>query len=79
MLVAKVSAHMENERTVTGMADFTILSKPVAIRFECPFCENEVEIQWNKIEVPDSWCDDWSDIKCPYCGKMVSLGEWTYD
>ena len=73
------SATAENERTVTAMADFTILSKPVAIRFECPFCESEVEIQWNKIKVPDSWCDDWDDIECPSCGKMVSLGEWTYD
>ena len=61
------------------MADFTILSKPVAICFECPFCESEVEIPWSKIEVPDSWCEDWGDIGCPYCGKMVSLGEWTYD
>ena len=74
-----ISAPTEKERTVTAMADFTILSKPVAISFECPFCESEVEIPWNKIEVPDSWCDDWGDIECPSCGKMVSLGEWTYD
>lgn len=45
----------------------------------CPFCEYEVEIPWNKIKVPVSWFDDWDDIECPSCGKMVSLGEWTVE
>lgn len=56
------------------MADFTIVSKPVAIRFECPFCEEDVELSWAKITPPWSWTDEWDDAKCPFCGEIVSLG-----
>lgn len=61
------------------MADFTIVSAPVCIRFECPFCEADVEIPWKKVDVPDSWSDEWPDATCPECGASVSLGEWVYD
>ena len=74
-----VSVPTENERTVTEMADFTIVSRPVSIRFQCPFCESEEEIPWEEVKHPDYWGDEWDDIECPSCGKMVSLGEWIYD
>jgi sarcosine oxidase delta subunit len=61
------------------MADFRIISKPVAISFECPFCEEDVELSWAKLNPPECWCDEWEDVKCPFCGERVSLGDYTYD
>lgn len=61
------------------MADFTIVSKPVSIHFECPFCEQDIEIPWQKIDAPASWADEWPEVLCPECGKPVVLGDWTYD
>ena len=61
------------------MADFTIISKPVAIKFECPFCEEDVELSWAKVNPPAYWGEEWNDVKCPNCGEMVSLGDYTYD
>lgn len=57
--------------------EFTITTKPVAIEFECPHCENEVSIPWDEVNVPGYWGDDWDDMECPYCHKMVALElEW---
>lgn len=61
------------------MADFTINSRPVSITFECPFCEQDVEISWEKLEPPKYWGDEWEDVECPLCGVMVTLGDWKYD
>lgn len=61
------------------MADFRIVSRPVCISFECPFCEIEVEIPWKDVNVPKCWSDDWPDVECPSCGKEVSLGDFDYD
>ncbi len=61
------------------MADFRIVSAPVAIAFECPFCEYEIEIPWKDVYAPGCWQDEWPDVKCPECGELVSLGDWTYD
>lgn len=49
------------------MADFRIISKPVAIRFKCPFCEEDIELSWESITPPNCWGDDWDDVKCPCC------------
>ena len=61
------------------MADFIIVSKPTHIALECPFCELDIELSWAKINPPKCWTDEWEDVKCPNCGKMISLGEWEYD
>ena len=41
-------------------ADFTIVSRPDHIRFECPYCQEDVEVDWNDVDVPESWSDDWN-------------------
>ena len=61
------------------MAEFRIVSKPVAIAVECPFCEMGVEIPWGEVKAPSYWGDEWPEVKCPECGKIVALGDWTYD
>lgn len=61
------------------MADFRIVSKPVKIAFECPFCEEEIEIPFEAVDAPSCWSDEWPEVKCPECGKMIALGDWQYD
>lgn len=60
-------------------ADFTILSRPCAIKLECPYCEEEIEIDWEDVNAPECWSDYWDDIECPECGKTIKLGDWEYD
>lgn len=59
--------------------DFTILSKPDKIAFECPHCMLDATIQWGDLDVPGSWSDDWGFVECPHCGERVWLGEHEYD
>lgn len=59
--------------------DFRIVSAPVKIAFCCPYCEEEIEIPWRDVDVPESWSDEWPFVDCPECGKSVDLGEWEYD
>ena len=61
------------------MADFTIVSAPHKISFLCPYCNQNVEINWSNINPPESWSDDWDNVECPECGKEVELGDWEYD
>lgn len=61
------------------MVDFRIISTPVEICFECPFCEEEVRLLWDKINVPEYWGDEWDDVECPNCGETVTLGDYEYE
>lgn len=58
--------------------DFTIISKPAYISFECPHCRRPAEIQWRDLCVPEYWVDDWGAVLCPYCEKEVELGDYDY-
>ena len=60
-------------------ADFTIVSKPSYISFECPYCKENIEIDWENIDDPESWSDPWGYVECPECKKMIELGNWDYD
>ena len=53
--------------------DYTIVSKPAYITFECPHCHENVQMDF-KIEY---WDSTWAD--CPNCGKEVELDNWKYD
>ena len=59
--------------------DFTIISAPVKITFDCPHCCLPVEISCKNLYVPEYWGDDWGEVECPECGKMVELGDYDYD
>lgn len=56
--------------------DFYINQKPVSITFECPHCDYDVTVDWDDLDVPEYWGDDWGEIDCPHCGKVVSLGDY---
>ena len=57
-------------------ADYTIISAPKYIKFECPHCKEEVEI-----DVKDLDFEVWEGgfIDCPECEKEVELRDWQYD
>lgn len=59
--------------------DFTIVSKPDYISFECPHCKNDIRIEWDDVDEPESWADPWGCVECSECGKTVELGEYDYD
>ena len=73
-----VNAIADDMKRGAMMADFIINSKPVSITLECPFCELDIELLWAEINPPKFWGDEWEDVKCPFCGEMISLGEWKY-
>ena len=59
--------------------DFYINMRPYAISLKCPYCEHDVTINWDDLDVPEYWGDDWGEIDCPNCGKTVLLGDYDID
>jgi endogenous inhibitor of DNA gyrase (YacG/DUF329 family) len=70
----EVVRRLHHERT-----DFHINVKPVSINFECPHCGCEAEVPWRNVAEPEYWGDDWGEVECTECGKMVELGDYDYD
>lgn len=60
-------------------ADFHIDTKPVSISLECPYCECEMEIPWEDVDVPNYWGDEWGYVLCPECKETIELGYYEYD
>lgn len=59
--------------------DFTIVSAPSHITFDCPHCGSKVQIPWRDLLPPECWSDAWDDVTCPECLEEVELGEYDYD
>jgi len=59
--------------------DFTIVRKPDRINLECPYCEMDIDIDWDNLDVPDYWGDDWGEIECPECEHTILLGDYDLD
>lgn len=59
--------------------DFTIISAPVKIHFECPHCGLDSEVPWRDVDVPECWSDPFGEVECLWCGESVQLGGWEYD
>ena len=59
--------------------DYTIKSKPVYVRFKCPYCQREVGVPYLDVDYKtDSW-NDGATCDCPNCGKEVELGNYEYE
>lgn len=60
-------------------ADFIIVSKPVSIQFECPFCHYENDIRWRDITPPGYFREPVQKIKerpdDPYYVKQYKSGK----
>lgn len=59
--------------------DYTIISKPSYVQFECPYCHENIEIPFDEVDYKtDYWGDGaWCDY--PNCGKEAELGDYEYD
>lgn len=64
---------------MNNCVNYIIISKPSYIIFECPFCHEEVEVDFNNVDFKtDCWRDGaWCD--CLECGKEVELDDYGYD
>lgn len=60
----------------------TIECAPVIVRFECPYCNGDVDIKYNDFlnDMPNDYPGDWGEktINCPLCKKELKIGavEW---
>lgn len=59
--------------------DYTIISKPAYVQFECPYCHEEVEIPFNEVVYKTDYLGDGAWCDCPNCGEEVELANYEYD
>lgn len=59
--------------------DYIIFSKPDFIKFECPYCKEEVKTDFNNIDYDTDYWGDGGWVDCPHCEEEVRLGNYEYD
>ena len=67
---------MENKKS-----DISVVSIPTYIELECPYCQEDIKINYN------DFCDlvgepcDWSyeSFNCPHCKKTIDIGYVDWD
>ena len=59
--------------------DYIIISKPSYIKFECPHCHEDVEVDFEHIDFKTDYWSDGAWVDCPDCGKEVELDDWEYE
>jgi len=61
--------------------DITIVSAPTWIKFECPHCEAEVEIDYDEFSgsMVSNYPGDWESIECSYCEKEIEIDDIEWD
>ena len=59
----------------TLKVDINIKQTPVSANYECPHCDEEVEIDYNDFCIDAGEYCDWqyTKIECPNCGKTVEI------
>lgn len=69
---------VENNSMNNGV-DYTIISKPFYIAFECQFCHEEVKVNFDEADFNtdywggSAWCD------CPECGRLMGVADEDID
>ena len=61
----------------------TIISEPVYVKMDCPYCESEIEIEYNEFS-SSMYSDYWGDwegelIYCEECEEYFKIGNVNYD
>lgn len=59
--------------------NYTIISKPAYIQFECPHCHEDVEIPFGEVDYKTDYWGDGAWCDCPNCGEEVVLDNYEYD
>ena len=60
--------------------NYTIISAPKYIKFDCPYCnEEDVEVEFDDIDFNTDYWGDGGWVFCPECGRDVELGDYEYD
>ena len=59
--------------------NYTIISRPYYITFECPFCHEEVEVNFDEVDFNTDYWGDGAWCDCPECGEEVKLDDYEYD
>lgn len=58
-------------------ADITIETTPKYVKYECPYCGEEVEIDYDDFEdeMPDDYWGDWCGerVTCEKCGRDFEI------
>lgn len=68
-------------KAINAKVDFTIVKLPHHISLNCPFCGEDIQIDWD--DVPSTY-EDWNAIKgkyveCPECKNDIKLGDFDVD
>ena len=59
--------------------NYTIISRPYYITFECPFCHEEVKVNFEEVDFNTDYWGDGAWCDCPECGEEVKLDDYEYD
>ena len=54
--------------------DFTIITIPDTIWFDCPYCGEAVSYKYGEVDPAYN-----REVQCTECGKYVMLGEHMYE
>jgi len=61
--------------------DVTIVQTPIKVSFECPHCEEDINVDYIEIIAllgePIDWMHEW--IECPECNLMCKIDDVDWD
>lgn len=64
-------------------AELQIISMPVEVRVTCPYCEEEMEIDFDNFmkEMYSDYPGDWrgETVECPGCKNEIEIEEISWD
>lgn len=63
----------------TKEIDYTIVSNPSHIVFECPYCKERVKVPFAEVDYKTDYWGDGAWVDCPECCNEVELGSYEYD
>lgn len=70
------------KNNINPKTDITIISEPTWVKFDCPFCGEEIEMLYSdfynliRCEVCD-W--EYSKFECPECNKEIEVDDVNWD
>jgi hypothetical protein len=61
--------------------DIRIIQQPIEVRFECPECEEDIEISFSDFEdMAGEYCNwEYTEIECPGCTKKLKINYVDWD